>query len=28
MYLADRDHVAIDIRRLHQFEPVPPPATL
>ena len=29
MYLADSDHVAIDIRRLHQFEAVlPPPATL
>jgi len=29
MYLADRDHVAIDIRRLHQFERVlPPPTTL
>jgi len=28
MYLADRDHVAIDIRRLHQFEAVPPPDSL
>jgi inward rectifier potassium channel len=29
MYLADTDHVAIDIRRLHQFELVgPPPTTL
>jgi inward rectifier potassium channel len=29
MYLADTDHVAIDMRRLHQFERViPPPAAL
>jgi hypothetical protein len=28
MYLADRDHVAIDIRRIHQFEPVTPPTSL
>jgi len=28
MYLADVDHVAIDLSRLHQFEPVEPPPTL
>jgi inward rectifier potassium channel len=28
MYLADRDHVAIDIRRLHQFDPVTAPTSL
>jgi inward rectifier potassium channel len=28
MYLADTDHVAIDIGRLHQLDPVVPPAVL
>ena len=28
MYLADTDHVAIDIRRLHDFDLIPGPATL
>jgi inward rectifier potassium channel len=28
MYLADRDHVAIDMNRLHDFTLVPPPAVL
>ncbi|HUR35883.1 MAG TPA: ion channel [Vicinamibacterales bacterium] len=28
MYLADADHVAIDVRRLHDVEPVEPPAVV
>jgi inward rectifier potassium channel len=28
MYLSDADHVAIDLTRLHDFEPVPPPDAL
>ena len=28
MYLADRDHVAIDMNRLHDFDRVDPPSTL
>jgi inward rectifier potassium channel len=28
MYLSDSEHVAIDIARLHEFEPVAPPASI
>jgi len=28
MYLSDSDKVAIDLHRLHEFEPLPPPSSL